>query len=639
MLHISPYLKLCMLRTGTFLCLLFVLASAFSLKAQSRPDSSLIAHRLSVAYRIFLTYPDSAIHIGKKALDASLLGKYRFLEGYSYFTLSKAYWAKANYRLSSEYGFKALRAYENSTHYHHWGESLLSLARTFIDLRNYDQARRFIARARHIAVKHSRTRLLADVYREHSMLLTELNEYDSALIVADLGLALYNEFDDSLNTSILLSRKAKTYFALGEYESSMTYIRRSITLDSLVGNRRGLGIAYFQAAQSAYFRNLPDSALYFLERSIPLDKSLDNFATLVKVHTLRADILSKKGKPHLAVEELKNALRYKDSLYNAEKAGQVQEMQSLYELESKNKTIALLGEENAAQDALVKNQQLLTLLQWIAIILLAALILVLIRLRRIQARTNAVLFQQNKAIELQKEEIQAQAENFQNLNDLKSKLFSVISHDLRGPIASLHALLDLLLNKQLTQEEFIIFSGKLKANLGVTQSTLENLLNWSLSQMEGIRTEQKIMNTKTGIEEVCRLMEELAARKNISLVNAVHESTMVLADPNHFQLIMRNLIHNAIKFSKMNETVHISASCDTTHCRVTVKDAGIGMTQDEINLIIGSEYFTKAGTQEEKGTGLGLQLCKEFINRNGGSLSIESKEGVGTEISITLPLA
>jgi signal transduction histidine kinase len=618
---------------------LSLLASAFPSKAQSRPDSSLIAHRLSVAYKIFLTNPDSAIKVGKQALDASLLGKYRFLEGYSYFTLSKAYWAKANYRLSSEYGFKALRAYENSAHYHHWGESLLSLARTFIDLKNYDQARRFIMMAKRLALKHSRTRLLADVYREHSMLLTELNQYDSALIVADLGLALYNEFDDSLNISILLSRKAKTYFALGNYESSMMYIRRSIILDSLVNNRRGLGIAYFQAAQSAFFRNDPDSALYFLQRSIPLDRSLDNFATLVKVHTLKADILTKKGKPLLAVEELKNASRYKDSLYNAEKAGQVQEMQSLYELESKNKTIALLGEENAAQDTLVKNQQLLTLLQWIAITLLAALILVLIRLRKIQARTNATLFQQNKAIELQKEEMEAQAESLQNLNNLKSKLFSVISHDLRGPIASLHALLDLLLSKQLTQDEFVLFSGKLKANLGVTQRTLENLLNWSLSQMEGIRTDQKVVNTKTVIEEVCRLMEELAARKNISLVNAVHESTMVLTDPDHLQLIMRNLIHNAIKFSKTNEVVHISANCDTTHCRITVKDSGIGMTQDEINLIVGSEYFTKAGTQEEKGTGLGLQLCKEFINRNGGSLSIESREGVGTEISITLPLA
>jgi len=240
---------------------------------------------------------------------------------------------------------------------------------------------------------------------------------------------------------------------------------------------------------------------------------------------------------------------------------------------------------------------------------------------------------------LQKEEIQAQAESLQNLNNLKSKLFSVISHDLRGPIASLHALLELLTSKRLTEDEFVLFSGKLKTNLSITQRTLENLLNWSLSQMEGIKTEQEIVDIKVLVEDSCRLMEELAARKNISLVNQISESTHVKVDPNQLQLILRNLIHNAIKFSKTNQEVRVSATCRDRRCDIVIKDSGIGMNQDEINLIIGSEHFTKVGTQQEKGTGLGLLLCREFIKRNGGDLQINSKEGEGTEIIITFALA
>lgn len=470
------------------------------------------------------------------------------------------------------------------------------------------------------------------------MLLTELHEYDSALAFADKGLALFKTFHDSLSTSILFSRKAKVYFFLGQYEKSKFYNRKGMLLDSLLGNRRALGISYYQAARNTFHLNQTDSAIYFLKRSIPLSQSLDNFAILIGAHTLYADIHLKQGNPLLAVDQLNLASQYKDSLYNIEKAGQVQEMQSLYELESKNKTIRLLGNENALQEQQVRNQRLLTALQWIAIILLAALILVLVRLRRIQSRTNAELYNKNKAIELQKEEIQEQARSLQHLNLLKSKLFSVIGHDLRGPIASLHSLLEMLTSKRLTEDEFVMFSGKLKSNLGVTQRTLENLLSWSLSQMEGIRTERTVVDIKTVSEETCRLLEELAAAKNITLKNTITEPTEVLVDPDQLQVILRNLLHNAIKFSKTNKSVLISATCNTTHCQLKIKDSGIGMTQDEISLIIGSEHFTKVGTQQEKGTGLGLLLCKEFIHRNGGALNIESSVGKGTEIAITLPL-
>lgn len=620
-----------------FIFFTLVLPAHFSL-AHPATDSTTIARNVAHAYQIFLAHTDSSIAIARRSLNDAIESEHTFLEGYCYYVLSKAYWVRGNYRLSSEYGFKALKIYENSAYQYEWGESLLSLARTFIDLKNYDQGRVFLKNAFSLATKHANLRLLANCYREQSMLLTEIHEYDSALVFADKGLALFKTFNDSIGTSILLSRKAKVYFFLGQYEKSNFYNRRGMLLDRLLGNRRALGIAYYQAARNTFSLNQPDSAIYFLKQSIPLNQSLDNFPVLIGIHTLYAEIHLKKEKPLLAVEQLKLANQYKDSLYNIEKAGQVQEMQSLYELESKNKTIRQLGNKNALQEQHARNQRLLTALQWIAIILLAALILVLVRLRRIQSRTNAELYSKNKAIGLQKEEIQEQARSLQHLNQLKSKLFSVIGHDLRGPIASLHSLLEMLTSNHLTAEEFVMFSGKLKSNLGVTQRTLENLLSWSLSQMEGIRTEQTVVDIKTVTEEACRLLEELAAAKNITLENTITEPTEVLADPDQLQVILRNLLHNAIKFSKTNKSVMISAACDTTHCQLKIKDSGIGMTQDEITLITGSEHFTKVGTQQEKGTGLGLLLCKEFIDRNGGTLSIESNVGEGTEIAITLPL-
>ena len=105
-------------------------------------------------------------------------------------------------------------------------------------------------------------------------------------------------------------------------------------------------------------------------------------------------------------------------------------------------------------------------------------------------------------------------------------------------------------------------------------------------------------------------------------------------------MILRNLIHNGIKFSKVGDTVSIEATKSEDQCIVTVKDTGIGMTPEEMDLVTGSrEHFTKRGTQQEKGTGLGLMLCREFIERNDGSMTISSETGLGTEITFTLNLA
>lgn len=628
------------MRSARLIILLLTFFISIDLSAQQSDsiDSTTIARDLASAYKLFLTFPDSSIILAKQSLAGAAAQSIPALEGYSYFVLSKAYWAKANYRLSSEYGFKALKSFENTSDIFNWGESYLSLARTFIDLKNYSQAREYLKRAHALTTESDQPRLLADVYREESMLQTETQSYDSALSSSDEGIKLYNGFNDSMNISILLSRKSKVYFALKQYKRSAQFNRQAILLDSLVKNRRGLGICYLQAAQNSFFTGQSDSALYFLSKSIPLNKSLDNFNALIRAHELMAAIYTAKQQPLLAIEQFKLVSQYKDSLYNTEKAGQIQEMQSLYELESKNKTIAELGEENAQQESLVHNQRLLTFVMGIGLVLLAALIIVLFRLRNIQSRANEELQEKNRAIALQKEEIQAQAEFLQHLNDLKSKLFSVISHDLRGPIASLQALLELLISKRLTADEFVLFSEKLKTNLGVTQRTLENLLSWSMSQMEGIKTEMIEVNVRAMVEDSRRLLEEQANRKNIIVDNLVTDDILVCVDQNQFQLILRNLIHNAIKFSKANQHVVVSASKDKQYCHLKVADAGIGMNQDEINLITDSEYFTKVGTQQEKGTGLGLLLCKEFVKRNGGMLNIHSEEGEGTEVTISIPL-
>jgi two-component system, sensor histidine kinase and response regulator len=608
--------------------------------AQNTSDNSILFNLTKSGYKIYLNRPDSAIQLARQAYELSVRSGNIYYEGYSAFVLSKAYWVKANYRLSTEYGFKALRVFENTEFKKEYTHSLLALGRTLIELGNFAKAHELLSHAENVARETGDERLLAESYRERSYYLAEVNALDSALLYSDKGLALFEKLGDSLDASVLYSRKSRVLFAKKDFVASKRFALRGMLIDTLVGNRRGLAISYFQAAQNEHAMGHPAEAERLLQHSIRINKEIGNLTSLVRAYELLAIVLSETNRHHLAVTNLKLASQFKDSLYNSEKSGQVQEMHSLYELEGKENRIKLLEQQKAIQEHDAKNQKLFLAVLIVGMLFLVALLFFLTRLRKIQYKRNIELASKNIAIEQQKEEMQSQAEKLQQLNQLQSKLFSVISHDLRGPVSNLQSLLDLLTKKLLTQEEFVNVSDKLKTNLNVTQRTLDNLLSWALSQMDGIKTEKKKIDIDSSIDEACKLMDEAATRKAVSITKQSASGLIVEADPDQLQLILRNLIHNGIKFSKVGDEVIIETNRIDGHCLVSIKDSGIGMTKEEIETVTDSrEHFTKRGTQQEKGTGLGLLLCKEFIERNNGTMTIASTTDVGTEVTFTLKLA
>jgi signal transduction histidine kinase len=199
-------------------------------------------------------------------------------------------------------------------------------------------------------------------------------------------------------------------------------------------------------------------------------------------------------------------------------------------------------------------------------------------------------------------------------------------------------LLELISSRAMTAEEFISISGKLKTNIDNTQQTLENLLNWSLTQMQGIKTDVKEISLSDALNQTCNLLEETAAAKQITIFKEIPEHAHAMADPNQLQIILRNLVHNAIKFSKAGSIVKLFVKPVGTYWKIIIEDTGIGMSQEEVNgLLTANSYFSKSGTQQEKGTGLGLLLCKEFIKLNNGELEIKSDPGKGSTISVSIP--
>ena len=600
----------------TFVILLLLIAKTAS--CIDEQDTLVIKRLNAKAYKYFLYKPDSSIRLANQAIVLAEQGGHQFLSAQGYYVLSKANWAKANYLSSIHFAFKALKIYENTNRVFEWGECNLSIARTFGDLKKYNQAKAYIDQTILLAKKNNNTNLLAEAFREKSFMLLEQKQYDSALYFTDKGIEFYEKQKDTLNASILYGRKTRIFLELKDYKLSMNFCKKSILMDSLSGNRRALGISYFQLGQIYYALNKKDSALISLKKSIPISKSIRNLSTMIKTHQLMAKIYEEKNLLPQATVHLKFVSQYKDSLYNLEENGQIQEILSNYELASKEKTIQSLEIQNALEKQRHRNSQLAVTFISVVAGLLATLSIVFWRMRQWKVK---------------------EARTLKEVSELKSKLFSVISHDLRGPINNLQSLLEMVTKEYVTQEEFKNISVKLKSSLNISQNTLENLLNWSLSQMEGIRTLKTRFNIASTIDDVIKLTDETAFKKKIS-IEYKNEAITVNADINQVNLILRNILQNAIKFSKHNSNIRIDTKTQNGFCQISILDTGLGMTTEEISTVLNSnEYFTKSGTDKEKGTGLGFLLCKDFIKRNGGEVFVDSELGKGTNVTFTLPLA
>ena len=301
--------------------------------------------------------------------------------------------------------------------------------------------------------------------------------------------------------------------------------------------------------------------------------------------------------------------------------------------------IDLLNKERELQQALISHQRQMQKV-YIAIIVMVLIFSAYILYSYYEKKkANFLLQLKNDEISRQNVEIQEQAQQLRELNHLKDKLFSIISHDLRSPLGSLVTLLNLTQQGYFTEEGFKEVIDELSKNVGYTSELLENLLKWAQSQMEGLKVNPSYFNLHQVAESKFALYSEQAHNKGITLSNMISEDIKAYADSAMIELVFRNLVANAIKFCDSGSTVMASASVLDDNILVSVTDTGTGISPENLEKLFGREIFSTRGTSNEKGTGLGLLLCKDFINLNSGTIWAKSVPGVGSEFFFTIPLS
>lgn len=255
-------------------------------------------------------------------------------------------------------------------------------------------------------------------------------------------------------------------------------------------------------------------------------------------------------------------------------------------------------------------------------------------------RTNRLLKEQYDQIKIAHNQLQISENNLKELNATKDKFFSIISHDLKNPFSSVLSISELMAtNFDSTDPDDIRFGvNKIHQTNKHIYELLENLLTWSKTQRGNIRIEEVKFNLSRIIETNINILKLAAEKKNIKIENNTDEDLCAVADREMISTVFRNLVNNAIKFTPPGKKIQINSFMNKEHVIVEVRDEGVGIApEDQKRLFRIDDKFKTQGTQGEKGTGLGLIICKEFVEKNGGTIQVESTPGQGSVFRFTIP--
>jgi two-component system sensor histidine kinase/response regulator len=550
-------------------------------------------------------------------------------------------------------------------------EALNNIGSSFNAGENYTIALDQIEKALLLAKKINDPFLLAEINNTKGLLLLNLGYYDAALKIFNQSLQNLKKINQNQPfISAVLHNIGFLYLKRDNNIKAIQFFNESISLEIKIGEKLWLPQNYFERAVayknlSKYDQAKADAKLSIKTakqesdfsqevRSLNLLGSIDlNFNNYVSANKLLTNALSICNLQNLGQEKLtiykslsklseatkdykrgfsieKSYNKLYDSLYNKDRYRQLDEFRVYYGAKQKQNENNDLKKANLKKEIKIQNKNYFILGFIILLALTAYLLWMFFAKGKRMDRYNSILIKQNKEINRQKKELE-------ELNQWKSKFFSIISHDLRGPILSLKGMLALFEDKLLNEEELGIFMTELNKNFGNTANLLDNLLMWAKSQMHGQKLDKIEIDVCKITNDNIALLKNQADGKHLKLNNEIH-FCYAYADEESISIVTRNLIANAIKFSKFGGDILITTIKEENRIIVCVKDNGVGMSTDHVKKVLTNTFYTTAGTQKEKGSGLGILLCEEFVKQNGGEFWIESAKGQGSSFYFSLPL-
>ena len=462
------------------------------------------------------------------------------------------------------------------------------------------------------------------------------------------------DFTTALNISIKVGHQygeKKAYYNLGLLEErrrnfamAETYYRKSLAIDKEVNDKFGAALNELQLSSISIAQQKRDE-------SIALAKEAYNSAYYISAYNLMREASVKVIDGYRQKGEIIQASVWQDSLVNIlkeqienEKEYALNYIEVIKSQNAKNTN----AEKDLEKQKQVQKEQLLiiTVGTFILIIVAVLAVLALVNYQRQRffgkelKQKNEIIEKNSASLDQLNKEISHQNLLLEADNKTKNKLLSIISHDLRTPLVNTKGVLNLVNQGMVPPEEADRLLQLLETQYLGTTSLLDNLLFWIKGQMDG-KPDDKV---KVGLHQLVKVLEEEhrmpLLKKKIELRNLMDKELAIVTEKEMIRIVCRNLISNAIKFSNENGIIEVSSRIGDDHfLYMSVKDNGIGMSKETIDKVNAKQYYNTTGTSYEKGSGFGLMLCRDLLNKAGGDLIIESEPGVGSTFTIKMPVA
>lgn len=522
---------------------------------------------------------------------------------------------------ASHYFFKTLSFADSLNLTIEKGNALNNIASSLLSEKEYRKALSYTQKSLKLQIQNRDSDGIAYAWLRMSDVYNNLGQNDSLLIAAQSAYVLFKELDMKENVLTALLNIGRAREQKGEDEDALAcyweIINDSSATEEIVQNLYGELIRFYNRLK------LPNQAVYYAEKWLKGSRNND----VILNNIARTYVL--KGNYKEAFHYSIMSIAVKDSLLKEEKFRQVKNLEILHETRE-------VAEENNDLKLKLNNKNLI-ISAFVLILFLISLLVLLVFIKRNQ------LTQLNKLLNQKNDEISSQHDNLLELNQTKDKFFSIIAHDLRGPIGNTSALLAVLTmneseyTKQELLENLILISDSSNA----TFKLLENLLTWARDQKGEIVFNPLKNDLFKLVQSNIELFTSLAQNKKITIVNSLDAGLIFDFDHEMINAVIRNLINNAIKFTNENGQINIIAHLIGDEIEITVHDNGIGMESEYAKklFIRNLDRKIKQGIKGESGTGLGLILCKEFIERHHGKIWVESEPGKGSAFKFTLPVS
>ena len=453
--------------------------------------------------------------------------------------------------------------------------------------------------------------------------------YDSAIVYFQKSLEFAER--DTAWLGLLNGNIGYTYFLNKQYDRALQGLLIDVDY-SFRAHSYSSAMSALVTVTSIHIlrKDMAKARLYYDSLSNRVIK-FNNRETVLEYLKVSADYYEARGDWNRSHEFLESYINLNDSLQALQNSRAAAELDAKFAFERQVKKIETLEMQGKLQADESRLKTYFLIGTSIFILLCLCLIYVMFRSNRFKNETNVLLQEQNR-------QITEQAQRLNELNTTKDKLFSIISHDLRGPINSLKGLLGMVDKKMVTPEEFAGFSGKLQHSVEHVHFMLDNLLQWSKSQLQGMQTRPSLLSLRDLVQENFNLVQEQAKAKGITLENRVSPGATAFADGDQIRLVIRNLVSNAVKFTSPNGSITAAHSNDDKNATTRIHNTGSAISNAVMEKLFQVDAsYTSMGTEGEKGTGLGLSLCKEMVEKNHGKIWVESSDEAGTAFFFALP--